>query len=360
MRAALHNSVVIVAGGTGGHINAALALGERLARRGHSISYLSGQRPLDLKLFQGLPVTHLGSWPLRTTNPLRFIMALARNLKVFVGIFVRFVRQRPRFVVGCGGYVCGPTLLAGKLLGVPVYIIEQNAVLGLTNKLLARFSDLIFTHFRVTRGLPAQLQYKVRVVGNPTRQSIVTPPLRTPDGTLRVLVFGGSLGAQQVNEVVRAWAAQGQAYPVSIIHQTGPGDQPAVLAGHNVQYKALPYLERIEDQYAWCDVIVARAGASTVSELRIVRRPSLLIPFPKATDNHQWWNALELQGEDVCPVDVVDPALPAAELLKKLGDFMGRHAPGQGVASHSGGPTVDSAETCIQEIYRHVGFVQNP
>ncbi len=356
----MNNEVVIVAGGTGGHINAALALGERLAARGHAIAYLSGQRPLDLKLFQGQPVTHLGSWPLRTKNPLKLLMSSLRNFVVFVGILIRFTRQRPRFIVGCGGYVCGPTLLAGKLLLVPIFIFEQNAVLGLTNKILARLSDLIFTHFRLTRGLPEGLRPKVRVVGNPTRQAIVAPAPRISDGTLRVLVFGGSLGAQQINELVRAWASRDQGFPVSIIHQTGPGDQPVVSVGRNVEYRALPYLDRIQDQYAWCDVIVSRAGASTISELRIVRRPAFLIPFPKATDNHQWWNALELQGEEVCPVEVLDPSLPSDKLLERLAAFMETHSRAHAVPSHPGGPAVDSAEAAIQEIYRHVGIVQNP
>ncbi len=351
----MNRHAVLVAGGTGGHINAAIALGERLASRGWDVAYLTGERPLDYKLFHGLPVTHLGSWPLRTRNPLKLLASLARNLLVFLSILLRFLRKRPAFIVGAGGYVCGPTLLAGRMLGVPVFIIEQNAVLGLTNKLLARMSGLIFTHFRRTRGLPASLAGKVRVVGNPTRKSIAPPPSRDVSSPpLRILVFGGSLGATQVNELVAAWARRDHADPVEIIHQTGNDVPPDWKPGRNVSYSAHRYLDRIQEQYAWCDVVVARAGASTVAELRIVRKPCFLVPFPQATDNHQWWNAKEFQEEGVCPVEVVEPRAPQDEMLRRLDAFLSRPL----TPFQAAGAAVDSAESTLREIFAHVGYSQ--
>src|SRR5690606_37128973 len=131
---------VLVAGGTGGHINAALAVGESLEQEGFSVLYVTGKRPLDFRLFKGKPVLHLDSKPLCTKNPFEFLKNVFLNVVGFLNIFFLFLRRRPNFVVGAGGYVCGPTLLAGFLQFIPVYIIEQNAVMGLTNRILGWIS----------------------------------------------------------------------------------------------------------------------------------------------------------------------------------------------------------------------------
>lgn len=346
---------VLVAGGTGGHINAAIALGERLSQQGYQIRYLTGQRTLDYKLFNGLAAEHLSSWPLRTKNPFKLILALARNFAVFVAILVSFIRRRPRFIVGAGGYVCGPTLLAGKLLGIPIFIFEQNAVVGLTNKILARLCDLIFTHFKDTKGIPASLLRKVRVVGNPTRQSIKRPTVREHDGVLRVLIFGGSLGASQINQLIVDWVQTDQDSRVEVIHQTGAESNAQPLVGKNISYSPVKYLDQIQEQYAWCDVIVARAGASTVAELRIVKKPCFLIPFPQATDNHQWWNALQFKEESDFSVEVVDPKQSKKEMAQKLADFLTRARLGQLQASQSKVIALDSGLEALKEIHRYVG-----
>ncbi len=349
---------VLVAGGTGGHINAAIALGERLSAQQFEVSYLTGQRPLDYKLFAKLPVEHLASWPLRTKDPIKLLSSIARNFLVFIKIFRNFQTKRPNFVVGAGGYVCGPTLLAAKIQGIPVFIFEQNAVLGLTNKLLARLSTVIFTHFRDTQGIPDSLSSKVRVVGNPTRSSIAHTPARAQDGHLRVLVFGGSLGATQINDLVGEWVQRDQAGLVEVIHQTGQDQQPKFVAGKNVTYHATKYLDNIQEQYAWCDVLIARAGASTVAELRIVRKPCFLIPFPQATDNHQWWNALRYRDEVDYTVDVVEPRAPRSEMAERLAAFLTKAKQGSLRTSQITPLAVDSGEVALREIFRHVGTIQ--
>lgn len=348
--------VVLAAGGTGGHINAAIAMGERLEAKGFKTGYLTGQRPLDYKLFKGFPARHLASWPLRTKNPIKFLNSLARNLFVFVSLVLSFLKERPRFVVGAGGYVCGPTLLAARILGIPVFIFEQNAVLGLTNRLLAPLSSLVFTHFKETRKLPSWLSRKIKVVGNPTRQAIAYTPHRVLDDTLRVLVFGGSLGASQVNQVIEDLVRRGSNFKMEIIHQTGTDSHPNWPAGANISYVAHKYLDNIQNQYAWCDVLVTRAGASTVSELRIIAKPAFLIPFPQATDNHQWWNALQFKQEGVAPVEVVEPRMPREEIGRHLEAFLAKAARGELRPSQPGTPTIDSSEEALREIFHHVGL----
>lgn len=354
----MKNQVVLVAGGTGGHINAAIALGERLEKKNFSVSYLTGQRPLDYKLFKGLKVEHLASWPLRTKNPAKLISAIFRNALVFVSIYKRFKTDRPKFVVGAGGYVCGPTLLAAKIQKIPVFIIEQNAVLGLTNRMLARMSDLIFTHFKETKNLPLSLSARVRVVGNPTRASIAYQKARLRDDVLRILVFGGSLGATQINELIQRLAKDDSANQIEIIHQTGKDANPTFETGKNVTYQAFKYLDNIQDQYTWCDVVVARAGASTVAELRIVKKPCFLIPFPQATDNHQWWNATQYRDEADYHVEVVDPRASQDDLYKSLKGFLLSAFNGTLRTSQSLSITVDSGDKALEEIFRYVGTIQ--
>lgn len=350
--------VVLVAGGTGGHINAAIALGERLRLRGYEIQFLTGQRPLDHKLFQGLNARHLESWPLRTKNPMKLLRSLVKNFRVFVEIYKSFKQRRPDFAVGAGGYVCGPTLLAAKLQGIPVFIIEQNAVLGLTNRLLAKFSDLILTHFKHTRNLPVGLQPKVRVVGNPTRSSIVYTAPRKIEAPLRVLVFGGSLGAQQINRAIELLIQGDHGIGLDIIHQTGSDEKPQVSLAPGVSYRATKYIDNIQLDYAWADVVVARAGASTVSEMRIIRKPCLLIPYPQATDNHQVWNARELREEKVSAVKIADANSTAETLRDELVEFFKSALGAEFQASQDGTIAVDSADKAIEEIIRHVGALK--
>lgn len=350
--------VVLVAGGTGGHINAAIALGERLRSRGYEVQFLTGQRPLDHKLFHGLDARHLESWPLRTKNPVKLVRSLVKNFRVFVEIYRSFKQQRPAFAVGAGGYVCGPTLLAAKLQGVPVFIIEQNAVLGLTNRLLAKFSDLILTHFKNTRNLPARLQSKVRVVGNPTRSSIVYSAPRVIEAPLRVLVFGGSLGAQQINRAIELLLQGDHGLKLDVIHQTGVEAQAPVSPAAGIVYRSSKYIDSIQHDYAWADVVVARAGASTVSELRIIRKPCFLVPYPQATDNHQVWNASELLGEKVCSVRIANENSAPESLRDQLVDFFKSALRGELQASQDGIIAVDSAGKAIEEIIRHVGTLK--
>jgi UDP-N-acetylglucosamine--N-acetylmuramyl-(pentapeptide) pyrophosphoryl-undecaprenol N-acetylglucosamine transferase len=348
---------VLVAGGTGGHINAAIALGERLEARGHDVKYLTGERPLDYKLFANRNVSHLPSWPLRTKNPFKLLQSLLKNFFVFVRITKEFARKKPRFVVGAGGYVCGPTLLAARIQGIPVFIFEQNAYMGLTNKLLTPLSRVVFAHFKNTMGVPDLFKDKLVVVGNPTRSAIAYVQPRIPNDETRILVFGGSLGAKQINDLIGEWVQRDHSSKVHVIHQTGLDTQPQFAAGRNVTYTPMKYLDNIQQQYEWCDVLVTRAGASTVSELRIVRKPCFIIPFPRATDNHQWWNALEFREESDFSVEVVDPKLPRLEMAGRLDAFLGQAITHQLRASQSGAVAVDSGELALREIFKHAGIV---
>lgn len=346
---------VLVAGGTGGHINAALAIGEALSGEGWSIQYLTGKRPLDYKLFKDQKVRHLDSKPLRTNNPVQLFKNIVMNLMSFFSILFEFIKHRPKVIVGAGGYVCGPTLLAGYLLFIPVFIIEQNAVMGLTNRILGWISTRIFVHFTKTKGLSAHLAKKVRVVGNPTRKAIQPVPSKVFDGELKVLVFGGSLGAQQINKVIWDLLKQPSVEKLTIHHQLGSEAKvPEVITAAN--YVPMSYIDNMQKEYEWCDVIISRAGASTVSELAIIKKPVLIFPYPAATDNHQVYNAQIFKEEADFTVEILDPKLSHDECLKRTQEFLFKASKQELKYSKNPSKGNHTCDEVLREIKTHVGM----
>lgn len=340
---------VLVAGGTGGHINAALAVGEALKEKAYEVQYLTGKRHLDYKLFENQKVQHLNSRPLRTKNPFTLSKNILMNLSSFMKIMGSYARKRPEFVVGAGGYVCGPTLLAAYLMGIPVYIIEQNAVMGLTNRILGWISKKIFVHFSETKGLSPNLSKRVRVVGNPTRKAIQPPGEKSNSDLLRVLVFGGSLGAAQINEVIYEIVKNPPFENLSIHHQTGSKELPGIST--KIDYLPMTYIDNIQAEYEWCDVIISRSGASTVSELRIIKKPTLIFPFPQATDNHQVFNAEILKKESDFDVIVLSPKLSKEEAVGRTVEFLNKAKAKELLESSS--PSLPN-QTC-EEILKEIG-----
>lgn len=346
---------VLVAGGTGGHINAAIAIGEALTSEGWEIQYLTGKRPLDYKLFKGQKVRHLDSKPLRTKNPFQLLSNVVMNFVSFFSILVEFMKNRPAFVVGAGGYVCGPTLLAGFLLFIPVFIIEQNAVMGLTNRILGWISTKIFVHFTKTRGLSNHLAKKVLVVGNPTRKAIQPVSPKSFDGELRVLVFGGSLGASQINKVIWDILKDPKVQKLSIHHQLG-GDQKAPEIKTTANYVPMNYIDNMQKEYEWCDVIISRSGASTVSELAIIKKPVLIFPFPAATDNHQVFNAQIFKEEADFTVEILDTKLSHEECVRRTQEFLVKASQQELKYSKNPSPGNHTCDEVLREIKLHVGM----
>ena len=349
----MNKNIVLCAGGTGGHINAALGLGAHFEKNGFSASYYTGERYLDYQLFEKErhKTLHLSSRPLRDKNAALTAKNLILNFFVFLTVVFKFLARRPAAVIGCGGYICGPVLAAGKLLGIRVFVIEQNAVAGLTNRLLAKIADKVFLNFEETAGISQT--GKTFVAGNPVRSSIAYVPADI-ESPLKILAFGGSLGAKQINEAIAQLASKDWPYPVSFVHQVGKGNLKSVKPGHNVEYKQEEYLNSMDELYQWANVVVSRAGASTISELRIAKRPAFLVPYPFATDNHQEHNARQLEAEGAFYVKVADPhASPetiGTEIEKSLAEIKDKNLfrPFKECAN------VDSCEIIYKEVIRHV------
>ncbi len=287
-----------MAGGTGGHVFPALATARVLQRRGYDIVWLGTQRGIESRLVPaaGIPVEWLSVSGLRGKGLVTLLVAPVR-LAVALLQALRAVRKhRPSVVLGAGGFASGPGGVAAWLLRRPLVVHEQNAVAGMTNRVLARLAD------RVLEGFPGSFGRGVRAdhVGNPVRPEIaaVAPPERrypAREGRTRLLVFGGSQGAARLNAVVPAALAElPAALRPEVIHQTGRNGYDETVAAYQsrgIEADVRPFIDDMAGAYGWADFAVCRSGALTVAELAAAGVPAVLVPFPAAVDDHQTRNA---------------------------------------------------------------------
>lgn len=292
--------VILTTGGTGGHIFPALAVAEQLRAAGVDLLFVGSSFGPEERLvrqagltFKGLPVRGVLGRGLRAVGAL---CGMARAVFMARDVIRAF---RPDAVVGFGAYASFAPLAAARLAGIPVAVHEQNAMPGVTNRLLAKLAKRVFLSMPdVTAAFPAE---KCVLTGNPVRQAIVElahGATRTPDTektSRRLLVMGGSQGARAVNSVVLASLSRLLAAGVAIRHQSGSGDLERVLAGYTAHgYDAsgvTPFIDNVAEAYTWADLVLCRAGATSVAELAVAGKPSVLIPFPHATHDHQTCNA---------------------------------------------------------------------
>lgn len=293
--------VVIMAGGTGGHVFPALAVAEQLRHRGVTVSWLGTRAGIEARLVPaaGIDIDYLKIKGVRGRGlsgllkaPFLVSLALWQAIKVLRHL-------KPDVVIGFGGFASGPGGLAAKLLRIPLLIHEQNAVAGTTNKLLARVANKTLTGFD-----------KVFVdgvwVGNPVRESLQHLPepcerySAREKEPLHLLVLGGSLGALAINELVPKAVSLLAANERPLIrHQCGVRHVEATSAAYvqaQVQAKIEPFIDDMAEAYSWADFVICRAGALTVAELAAAGVPALLVPLPTAIDDHQTHNAAVLAG----------------------------------------------------------------
>ena len=339
----------VVAGGTGGHINAAIAIGNYLNSKEYEVQYYSGERPLDIRLFKNTNVKHLQSQALRYKNPFKILRSLFYNLKSFISVLRDTLKEKPEFMIGTGGYVCGAVLLVGFLLRVPIYILEQNSVMGLTNKILSKISNKIFYHFKNTKGVIEG--EKSMLVGNPTREIRMDGRIQSSDTELNLLVFGGSLGALEVNQLMeKVFSKNDLDFKLKVVHQSGIGKKVNI---NSDDYKVVEYIDDMNKYYNWCDAMLCRAGASSISELRLVGKPTYLIPYKFATDDHQTTNAMAFKEESEFLVEIYDRALKESENVIKLNEFLK-----QAFANKGKLKAVSIVDPC-ELIYKEVSNVRN-
>lgn len=320
--------ILIMAGGTGGHVFPALAVAEELHRRGYAIHWLGTRRGLEADVvpragfsLHFLPVQGLRGkgWLARLSGVFLLLLSLLRAV-------VTVARLRPVCVLGMGGYVAGPGGIASWLLRRPLLVHEQNSVAGTTNRILARFARRVLVAY--PQAFPASVT--TTLVGNPVRAQLLE---RGRDceyryagaAPLHLLVVGGSLGALALNEVLpQTLACLARPELFEIRHQTGRAHYEAVLESYPPQLRGgvqvLAFIEDMAAALEWADLVLCRAGALTVAELTTMGRPSILVPLPGAIDNHQAHNAQWLADQDaaiVLPQERLQ-ASPLAAQLEKL------------------------------------------
>lgn len=277
---------VIVAGGTGGHIYPALAFAKRWQSLGHAISWIGTQQGLEASIIpkQNIPLFFITVRGVRRSKLLAQIFALGMALYAICQAVRLLRRLKPDVVLGMGGYVSAPSIIAARCLDIPVVIHEQNAVAGKTNQLLARFSQKILTAF------PNVLtRYNPIVIGNPVRSELIalTPRLH-PHRPMRVLIVGGSRGASSLNKILPELLIH--IPDIEIWHQTGEQHFEETKKQYQ-PYKISAYIDDMAAAYSWADVVICRAGAMTVFEIMSIGRPAIFIPYPYAVDDHQTANA---------------------------------------------------------------------
>ncbi|MBM4195976.1 MAG: undecaprenyldiphospho-muramoylpentapeptide beta-N-acetylglucosaminyltransferase [Gammaproteobacteria bacterium] len=319
--------VLIMAGGTGGHVFPALAVARVLRSRSEEIVWLGTRQGIEARIVpaNGIALETLRVTGLRRKGLLTWLLAPWRIAVAVADAISVLRRRRPKVVLGMGGFAAGPGGVAAWLLGRPLIIHEQNAIAGLTNRLLARFAREVLEAFpgSFSRGGAGR---KIRCTGNPVRRDIGALPAPAErhagrTGPLRLLVLGGSLGAQVLNDTVpRAIALMPAARRPEILHQAG--EKTVELAREryretDVAVRVEPFIEDMASAYAWADVVVCRAGALTIAELAAAGLPAILVPFPGAVDDHQTRNAEHFVATGagvLMPQQTLTPERLAAEL----------------------------------------------
>ena len=296
--------VLIMAGGTGGHVFPALAVANALRDRGVAVVWLGVPGSMESRLVpaNGFPIEWVRVAGIRGKGPKAWLLAPWRILKAVVQAAGVLRRVRPRSVLGAGGYVSGPGGIAAWLMRVPLLIHEQNAVAGMTNRWLARIAGQVLEAF------PGSFAANVhaRAIGNPVRADIAALPEPQTrfagrgagdgrGGRSRLLVFGGSQGALRLNTVVpQALARVAPEIRPQVRHQTGERGLEAARAAYTeaqVEADVLPFIDDMAAAYGWADFAVCRAGAMTVAELQAAGLGAVFVPLASASDDHQTRNA---------------------------------------------------------------------
>lgn len=289
--------LMVMAGGTGGHVFPGLAVAHHLMAQGWQVRWLgtADRMEADLVPRHGIEIDFIRISGLRGKGLQAQLLAPLRIFNAWLQARAILRRFKPDVVLGMGGYVSGPGGLAAWSLGIPVVLHEQNGIAGLTNKWLAKIAK------KVLQAFPGAFP-GADIVGNPVREDLLALPepearLSGREGAIRVLVIGGSQGARVLNQTLPQVAAiLGDA--VTIWHQSGKGAQQTVEQAYadagQPQHKVTAFIDDMAAAYAWADVVVCRSGALTVSEIAVAGLPALFVPFLHK-DRQQYWNALPLE-----------------------------------------------------------------
>lgn len=321
-------TILITAGGTGGHVFPALAVARALRAQGAEVVWLGTREGIEARLVPaaGIEIDYIRIRGLRGGGLLRWLL-LPMRLNLAMLEALRILRRRkPAAVLAMGGFAAGPGGLMASLLNIPLLVHEQNAVAGLTNRWLAKLADVVLAGFPGAFGE----RRGVEVVGNPVRAEILALPAPEQhragrSGRLRLLVVGGSQGAKVFNDTVpEALRAMPDDARPQVWHQTGSRDEAMLTEAYRAfapDARVSAFIDDMAAAYAWADVVLCRAGAMTVAELAAAGVAAILVPLPHAADDHQTANAKFLAGREAAVLvpQAEFTATRLAALLTELG-----------------------------------------
>lgn len=299
MNASVKNNakLMVMAGGTGGHVFPALAVAKKLQESGVEISWLGTRRGLESRVVpeNNISLDLISVEGLRGKGALSMLLAPFKLVRAMWQSAAHIRRIQPDCILGMGGFVSGPGGLVARLLGKPLVVHEQNAVAGMTNKYLSKIADRVLTGFPSVEDLPDGAVW----LGNPVRASI-QPGSSNTSGKVNVLIIGGSQGAHSFNvklPAVFSQLSEVNGTEVSIWHQSGKGRDDQVRTAykqHGVEVRVSEFIDEMAAAYSWADLLICRAGAMTVAECCAAAKPSLLVPYPFSAGDHQEKNAMTL------------------------------------------------------------------
>jgi UDP-N-acetylglucosamine--N-acetylmuramyl-(pentapeptide) pyrophosphoryl-undecaprenol N-acetylglucosamine transferase len=317
-------TIMIAAGGTGGHVYPGLAVARALEAQGIKVVWIGTRKGLEARVIPeaGIEMAWLNVSGLRGKGVKTLLLAPFKLVRALFEATQLVLKHKPAAVLGMGGFVAGPGCLMAAILGKPGLIHEQNAVAGLTNKLLAKVAKQVLEAFPNTFAA----HKKVLAVGNPVRQAITAVPtpserFQARHERLNILVVGGSLGALALNEnVPKALALLDENLRPNVLHQSGAKTLEVaqqMYAEQSVQAEVVSYIEDMASAYAAADLVICRAGAMTISELAAVGVGSILVPYPYAVDDHQTANAAYLADQNAA-ILMPQPSLTPEHLAETL------------------------------------------
>jgi UDP-N-acetylglucosamine--N-acetylmuramyl-(pentapeptide) pyrophosphoryl-undecaprenol N-acetylglucosamine transferase len=298
---------VIAAGGTGGHVVPGIALAHEIRSQKHGslVAFVGTAQGLENKLVPqaGFPLELVDAAGFVGKTWTRQLSSLSKLPKGFFEARSILRKYRARVVIGVGGYVTVPVLTAARSLGIPTLIHESNAIPGVANRFLNRFASQTAVGIAEAN---SRLRKPGIVTGTPVRSEFFAiPPLDPAATTRRLLVFGGSQGSRVMNRAVARAAVILEKTGIEVVHQTGEADLVATRQRYTrvpAHWKLVPFLPRLWEEMAWADLVLCRAGALTVAELAAAGRPSILVPFIAAAENHQVYNARALYQKGAAAV----------------------------------------------------------
>lgn len=331
---------MIMAGGTGGHIFPGLAVAKELNKRGWEVCWLGTKDRMEARIVpqNGIHIRFIEVAGIRGNGFLRYLKAPFMVLKSVMQALSVIKEEKPHVVLGLGGYASGPGGIAARLSGLPLMLHEQNAVPGMTNRILSKIAQRVLVAFPETD----LAKRKEIVVGNPLRHELLDvldkaqqkagnteSSMVSEQDKINVLVVGGSLGARVFNEELpKVFANVEQATHCRVVHQTGRGNHDAVVATYqrvmpNFDVEVTEFIDDIAEAYQNADLIICRAGALTVSEVAAVGRAAIFVPFPAAVDDHQTKNAGWLAAHGAAKI-IQQKDMLSGELELKLNVLLSR------------------------------------